>query len=443
VLLSSLATFAFKTKIDAKSPSMKERASPAAVTIYRSVNGNPSKNMVKVIDLMGGINKVIDENDLVVVKPNVQWWNQGVPNLSAVKTFIDLIMNRPAGFKGEVVLAENCHRGPTPYNSKGSGWIRAYDRNVDSHEITNYDSLCTVLKRKYADRFSVCHWIDVDSGGRRILGPTNGTGYIYCDGTGGAPLIEYDNGAAGKGFRQTIMTYPVFRTDRGTVVDFKEGIWKEGKYEKKKLKFINFAALNHHSAYCGVTSAIKNYLGVVDLSGGADPYDDGKLVGEYHNFHSFPFDKWAPGPKPGMIGAAVGVFMNTIRRADLNIVTADWVGLASRTEPPVARTQVLLACTDPVALDYHSSKYILHPNSDIKYHDPDDSQSPTHQYLKECSDRGGGILDESRVDVKSYDFRTGRFQNDDELFVIGAKEWGLNAKSLLRYLLYRYGYFLI
>ena len=443
VLLASLVSFAFETKIGAKSPYVKERASPSTATIFRSVNGNPSENMVKVIDLMGGIGAIIGENDLVVVKPNVQWWNQGVPNLSAVRTFVDLIMNRPAGYRGEVVLAENCHRGPTPYNSKSSGWIRAYDRNADSPEITNYNSLCNVLKTKYEDRFSVCHWVDVDAGGKKIFGPADGAGYIYCDGTGETQLIPYDNGTAGKGFRQTIMTYPVFRTDRGTLVDFKEGIWTQGKYEKQRLKIINFAALNHHSAYCGVTSAIENYLGVVDLSGGADPYDDGKLAGGYYNFHSFPFDKWGPGPKPGMLGAAVAVFMNTIRRADLNIVTADWVGLASRTEPPVARTQVLLACTDPVALDYHSSKYVLHPNSSIKYHDPDDSQSPTHQYLKECSKRGGGILDERKVDVKSYDFRTGRFQDDDELFVIGAKEWGLNPKSLIKYLLYRFGHFLI
>jgi hypothetical protein len=44
------------------------------------------------------------------------------------------------------------------------------------------------------------------------------------------------------------------------------------------LKFVNFAALNHHSTYCGMTSTIKNYLGVSDLSGGPDPFNDGKLT---------------------------------------------------------------------------------------------------------------------------------------------------------------------
>ena len=52
----------------------------------------------------------------------------------------------------------------------------------------------------------------------------DGTGYVYCDGTGGVPLISFDNGQKGNGFREVIMTYPVFQTDKGTVVDFKNGL---------------------------------------------------------------------------------------------------------------------------------------------------------------------------------------------------------------------------
>jgi hypothetical protein len=130
--------------------------------------------------------------------------------------------------------------------------------------------------------------------------------------------------------------------------------------------------LNHHSTYCGATSAVKNYLGVTDLSGGPDPQDRGKLTDAYYNFHSFPFNKWAPGPAAGMLGAEVGVFMNAIRRADLNITTAEWTGLASRVDPPAARTRAVLASSDPVALDYHAFKYVLYPNSGIKVHNPDE-----------------------------------------------------------------------
>ena len=56
------------------------------------------------------------------------------------------------------------------------------------------------------------------------------------------PKIAFDNGAAGDDFREVIMTYPVFKTDRGTVVDLKIGIWEKGSYTEQPLKFINCAA---------------------------------------------------------------------------------------------------------------------------------------------------------------------------------------------------------
>ena len=75
-------------------------------TVYRAVNGRPSENIFKVIDLMGGIERIIGTDDIVIVKPNVQWWNQGAPNLSALKVFVDFILNsHSGGFNGEVVVA--------------------------------------------------------------------------------------------------------------------------------------------------------------------------------------------------------------------------------------------------------------------------------------------------------------------------------------------------
>jgi hypothetical protein len=140
-----------------------------------------------------------------------------------------------------------------------------------------------------------------------------------------------------------------------------------------------------------------------------------------------------------LIGAEIAVFMNSIRKADLNIVTAEWVGLASRIEPPVARTKAVVACKDPVALDYHTAKYILYPNSKVKVHDPDDSGGPLFQYLKRCAQNGGGEFDETKIAVRSFDFKTERLQGDDEMTVIGDREWGRNPKILLKYLMLRYG----
>ena len=436
---AAVSMVAFGHNAMAQSLTTKRKSEGAACSLYRAINGSPPENLGKTIELMGGIEKLIGADDVVVIKPNVQWWNQGAPNILALKTFVDIIMDRPGGFTGEVIVAENCHRGSTPWQSEASGWTPIFERNSDLPGIRNYNELAADLKRRHAERYSTCHWINVKNGGKRIFSPADGSGYVYCDGSGGVPKLAFSNGASGEKRRETIMTYPVFQTDRGTIVDLKSGVWAKGAYTGRPLKFVNFAALNHHSNYCGMTSIIKNYLGVSDLSGGPDPFNDGKLTETYYNFHSFPFDKWAPGPRPGMIGAEIGVYLNAVRKADLNIVTAEWVGLASRTDLPAARTRAVLACTDPVALDFHSAKYVLYPNSGIRFHNPDDPESPTHQYLKACAEHGGGLFDEDKVAVKSFDVRAGRLQSDDELVIAADRQWGTDPKAILKFLLFRYG----
>lgn len=417
----------------------QKRTLNAYTTLYRAVNGTPADNLEKVVELMGGIEKIIGLDDIVVIKPNVQWWNQGAPNILTLKALAELIMDRPGGFKGELVIAENCHRGPTPWLSLSSGWARPFALNSGAG-LAHFNDLANSLKRKYGQRYSTCHWVDADAGGKRICRPEDGEGYVYCDGTAGVPLITCENGLMGEASRSTIMTYPIFATDKGTIIDFKNGVWKKGAYTGRPLRFINLAALNHHSPYCGATSAVKNYMGIADLSGGADPHRGGLLTGGYYNFHAFAFDRWANGPRPGMVGAAMGVFMNEIRKADLNITTAEWVGLGSRTGGPAAHTRAVLACRDPVALDYHASKYLLYPNSGCAFHDPDDKKGPLYQYLLECADKGGGLMDERQVMVKSFDFRKKGLQGDGGLAVYGEKRWGNDLKSILKYLLLRFGW---
>ncbi len=414
-------------------------AAEAQATVCRALNGGPVRNLAKVLELMGGVQRLFGPDDVVVIKPNVQWWNQGAPNLAATRALVDLVFNRPGGFEGEVVLAENCHRGASPWVSKASGWAQDFERNADLPGIRNFQELGGRLKQRYGDRFTVSHWINVAAGARRVAGPQDGPGYVFCDGTLGVPLLDFHNGLSGPDSRRVLMTYPVFRTDRGTMVDFRHGVWERGSYTGRPLRFVNLAALNHHSTYCGATSAIKNFLGVTDLSGGPDPHHNGRLVGDYYNFHSFPFDKWAPGPRPGMIGAEIGFYMRHIRRPDLNITTAEWVGLASRTEAPVAWTGAVLASTDPVALDFHATKYLLYFNSRVSCHNPDDPGSPQRQYLEECARQGAGVLDESRVRVESFDFRTGGRGNPQDLSVGGRMILGSHLPTILKYWWLRIG----
>ncbi len=401
--------------------------------IYRTVGGSVRDRLAKLLDLQGGVENLIGEQDVVLIKPNLQWWNQGAADLEAVDALVGIIIARPGGFRGEVVVMENCHRGSRPWETKASGWAGEFLRNGAEGGKGNMNSLAETLKHRYGDRFSVCHLIDIDAGGKRVSGPAEGTGYVWCDGTLGVPLLSYDNQLAGPGRRATLMTYPILVTDRGTVVDLKHGIWSKGSYTGQPLKLWNLAGLNHHSTYCGVTSSIKNYLGLVDLSGGPDPHQGGRLTGDYCNFHSFPYDKWARGPAPGMLGAEVAAFMGAIRRADLNIITSEWVGVSSRTGTPVARARALLAGTDPVALDYHAAKYILFPNSRISLHDPDLPGNPFRAELLGCAGGGGGLLDETRTKVVSWDMADGRFQSAGDSTVKGEMTWGEDVKGLLKY----------
>jgi hypothetical protein len=409
-------------------------------TVYRAVNGTPAENIDRVFELAGGIERIVGVDDVVVVKPNVQWWNQGAPNLSAMARLVEKIFERPGGFRGEVVVAENVHRGSNPLASRSSGWVRPFERNSDIPGVRNIGECAVRLKEMFGKRFSLRTWINVDSGGRRVRGPEDGDGYVYCDGTGGAPLFECDNGLAGERRRKTFMTYPIFTTEQGTVVDYRKGVWEKGSYTGRPMKIFLLSALNHHSVYCGMTSSLKNYMGIVDLSGGPDPHNGGRLSGEYYNVHSFPFDKWASGPAAGMLGTAIGTFLQTVRRADLHITTAEWVGLSSRVDGPAARTRAVLAGADPVALDFHAAKYILYANSGISVHDPENENGPVSQYLRKAAETGAGILDEGHVVVQSYDCERKGPQPDGDLAILGEKSWGTDPRAVAKYLYLRLAY---
>ncbi|KPK78211.1 MAG: hypothetical protein AMJ79_00260 [Phycisphaerae bacterium SM23_30] len=402
-------------------------------TIYRAYGGPPGANLQKLIDRMGGIQQYIGLEDVVIVKPNTQWWNQGAANLAALAALVDFIMNRTGGFKGEVVLADNCHRGAEPWLSENAAWSRRFVRNSDVAQVDNMNDLSRRLKEKYGPQFTVCHWLDVCYGSRRVSNPAEGNGYVYCDGSMGTTLISCDNDVEGEQLRSTIMTYPIFKTDQETMVDFKNGVWERDSFTGQPLKWVNFAALNHHSTYCGATSSVKNLFGVVDLSGGPDPRDDGILTGDYFNFHAFAFNKWQKGPAPGAMGKAVGVFMSSIRKPDLNITSAEWVGLSSRTEPPVVQTRAVLVSEDPVALDYHAFKYLLYPNSKLSIHNPDDMTSPVYYDLVKCAEISGGILDEKIITVESYCYRDGAWHKGPEGPLKAKKIWGTSGKNILKY----------
>jgi hypothetical protein len=152
IVTGEMLTFNTRTSSSDKPP-MREKTENASQTLYRAVNGTPVQNIAKIIDMMGGIQNIIGFDDIVVIKPNVQWWNQGAPNLAVLKTFVDLIMERLGGFNGEVIVAENCHRGSSPWQH--GGWSNVFKWNSDLPRVSNMNELSKILKEKYGSVFQL------------------------------------------------------------------------------------------------------------------------------------------------------------------------------------------------------------------------------------------------------------------------------------------------
>lgn len=387
--------------------------------IYEAKNGTPEQNMAKVLEMLGGIEKIVGKNDIVIIKPNGQQISHNMTNTNTIKEFIDQVLNI-RDFRGEVIIAENHHYHP----DNRAGWT-TINRNGDY----NLNELVTYYGDKGIANVTKYHWRDADSwnsltlhdtrGGRIVSGPDEGDGYVWTN-------EEYSY----KG-RKTKMTYPIFTSNfSGVTIDFRNGAWKNGEYTGQCVKFINISSLRHHSN-AGVTAAVKNYLGVVDLTCGYK----GKKPSGYYNFHYIAVD-WPSigilrrglksfitsgfarkqkitrktadfvGPQNGAIGGAVGHFMKSIRMADLNIIAAEYAGHEGRKKAP-AHTKTVLASTDPVALDYYAGKYVLYPldGSKAKYNNPDNPRCTFHKYLKVCHAQGIGTLDERHMVLHKYDFK--------------------------------------
>jgi len=76
-----LSTLSLERNVRAQKSPSKGQSNDNACSLYRAINGSPAENLSKIIELMGGIEKIIGEDHIVVIKPNVQWWNQGAPDL--------------------------------------------------------------------------------------------------------------------------------------------------------------------------------------------------------------------------------------------------------------------------------------------------------------------------------------------------------------------------
>lgn len=374
--------------------------------IYKANGGSPEDNVQRALDLMGGIDKLIGQKDIVVIKPNAQWWNQGMTNTNAIKGFIEAILKGVENFSGEVIVAENHHYQDD--NSRGWNTDKRngdYNLNelVEFFQNSGYPNITNYYWHDGADS----HATNLGSAklGGLVSGPGDGDGYLWLN-----DLVYYSPNN-----NKAMMSYPIFTSSySGITIDLKNGAWKNGEYIDDPVKLINFSSLCHHEQ-TGVTATIKNYLGITDMTcgyRGVEP--EGFLNFHYIGVRDIHWrirkilDKVGFSDPYEYIGGAVGFFMNNVFKADMNIIAAEYVGYGSRTDTKRRyHENGVLMSLDPVALDYYSAKHILMPitrnasdgSKYLKMNDPDNKKGVFHKFLMQTYLQGIGNIEEDKIKV--------------------------------------------
>lgn len=385
--------------------------------VFISKGNSPGQNVHTIIEMLGGISSVIGKDDIVVLKPNAQWWNQGTTNTDAMQAFIQAVLNI-SGFRGEVIIAENHQYADL--NSRGWNTEKRNGRfnlnelvayfNSNGHgNVTKYHWRCAGPNPKPLQG-------NESSGSKIVTGPWEGDGYVWNQD------LLYTSPLG----RKCILSYPIFTSAySGVTIDFKNGAWKNNKYTGQPVKFINFSALNHHSDYCGVTASVKNYMGIVDMTCGFQ----GTTPKGYWNTHfigirddvELPLYKFIPWRLRVKIdslykmkyfhntGNVLGCFMRDVKMADLNIITAHWVGYGSRTDTNKSgHPKAILASRDPVALDFIAGRDVLSPLTREKeqhnkwlnkINDVNNMEGPFNKFLAACNQEGIGNIKPDRIRV--------------------------------------------
>jgi hypothetical protein len=96
----------------------------------------------------------------------------------------------------------------------------------------------------------------------------------------------------------------------------------------------------------------------------------------------------------------VGRYLNTLYSPVLYITAAMWSGWSGRTGP-AAQTNTVLACTNPVTLDYVSCRDVISPHA--SWLNPDQNNNTRKQILG-CNSQGIGTIDPAQFEVITYDF---------------------------------------
>jgi uncharacterized protein (DUF362 family) len=270
---------------------------------------------------------LIASNDVVLLKINCQWAERGGTNTDLIRAVIQAILDHPAGFSGEIIVADN---GQAQFGSERRGGSLSW---ADANSADRRTSVMDVI-RSFQHR------------GYRVTG-------VLWDEFTAVRVAEFSAGNMTDGFvvEDTIrstgleISYPKFTTEYGTRVSFKEGIWdasaNASAYNSARLKVINMPVLKSHGLF-QVTGAVKNYMGT-------------------------PSDRLTSRRAHNSVGTGgMGTQMAETRMPVLNIMDMIWIGPDQgprNTYIMATEINKIAASIDPVALDFWAAKYILMPEA--------------------------------------------------------------------------------
>jgi len=231
---------------------------------YVARNGTPITNVEQVIALAGGIQRFVDHDDVVVLKPNGQWPNQGYTHTQSIKALIDVILSRPGGFGGEIILIEHVHRDPTTAMNGSYCWNMSVSNRINNWPAMNYLELVADYHNRGFPNVTADPLYDSGQGNWiKVTGPA-----AVAAGKQGWVHSSYTTAANG---RTVELSYPILRSSYSDkLIDLKNGVWNSGDYNGQKVKLIFLPNLNNHGSfnnedYAGPTSALKTHIGIVDF----------------------------------------------------------------------------------------------------------------------------------------------------------------------------------
>lgn len=371
------------------SPFFIERLSTALAAtanftrVCKVKNGDCFQNTAKLWEMLGGATKYIGATDVVVIKGNAQWPYQGYTHTGCIKGVIDQILAIP-NFSGEVILCDNVQQG-------GSAGQFAFDlaagfrtRNWADHNWNSLAAAYQAAGKPVATKRWLCGpWRNITFPGVSEWNPANGEGWTRS-------FFTYNT-------RPTMLSYPIFESPLrpGRLIDLKNGVWENGTYTGRKVKVIFMPTLNNHGYgsedYAGITSAIKCFFGATEI-----PVTDNGTWNGYYHIHSSSYTQ----SSATSAGELVGRFLNTMYAPHLYITAAMWAGHESRTGA-ATETKTVLACTNPVTLDYIASRDVISPYAAWLH--PDQNNNTRKQILG-CQSQGIGTIDPQQIEVLEYDF---------------------------------------